>query len=129
MSYRVVNGKICPVEPIGNYNSKVNTDKTTQKQNFADILNDKIKNKDTFVLSAHAAERLKSRNISFSEKDMKTINEGINKAEEKGCKESVIFYKDNALVTSIKNRTVITVLDKNSSKGNVFTNVDSVVTL
>ncbi|AGK97768.1 TIGR02530 family flagellar biosynthesis protein [Clostridium pasteurianum] len=129
MSYRVVNGKICPVEPIENYNSKVNTNKTTQKQNFADILNEKIKNNDTFVFSSHAAERLKSRNISFNENDMKTINEGINKAQEKGCKESVIFYKDTALVTSIKNRTVITVMDKNSSKGNVFTNVDSVVTL
>lgn len=129
MSYRVINGKIYPVEPIGNYNSKVNIDKTTQKQNFASILNEKIKDSDSFVFSAHAADRLKSRNISFNEVDMKTINEGINKAEERGCKESVIFYKDTALVTSIRNRTVITVLDKNSIKGNVFTNVDSVVTL
>ena len=60
---------------------------------------------------------------------MKSINEGINKAEEKGSKESLILYKDTALVTSIKNRTIITAVDKESSKGNVFTNVDSVVIL
>jgi hypothetical protein len=34
-----------------------------------------------------------------------------------------------ALITSIKNRTVITAVDKNSAKDNVFTNVDSVVLL
>lgn len=131
MSYRVINGKICPVEPIGNYSTKINTSKTAQtgKQNFQDLLNKEIKKNDNFVFSAHALERLKTRNITFNESDIKTINEGINKAEKKGCRESVIFYKDTALITSIKNRTVITVLDKDSSKGNVFTNIDSVVTL
>ena len=72
---------------------------------------------------------LKQRNINFNEADMKNISEGINKAEEKGCRESLILYKDTALVTSIKNRTIITALDKDSSKGNVFTNLDSVIML
>ncbi len=58
---------------------------------------------------------------------MKKINEGINMADSKGAKQSLILYKDMALITSIKNRTVITALDKNESQGNIITNIDSVV--
>ena len=34
---------------------------------------------------------------------------------------------DSALVVSVKNRTVVTALDKTQMKGNVFTNIDSAV--
>lgn len=129
MSYRVVNGKICPVEALVTYNSNAKVQKSNNVKNFDSVLHEKLDSKNSFVVSGHAAERLESRNISLDEEDMKTINEGINKAEEKGCKNSVILYKNTALVTSITNRTVITVMDKDSSKDNVFTNVDSVVLL
>lgn len=129
MSYRVVNGKICPVEALITYNSAGGTQKSDNGHTFDRVLKQQINKKDTFVVSGHAAERLQSRNINLNEEDMKTINEGINKAEEKGCVNSVILYKNAALVTSIKNRTVITVMDKDNSKDNIFTNVDSVVLL
>ena len=97
--------------------------------NFKDILNKTISKNASFVISNHAAERLQNRNISLNPADMNKINDGINKAEEKGSKECLILYKDVVLVTSIKNRTIITAMDKESSKGNVFTNIDSVVML
>ena len=50
-------------------------------------------------------------------------------AKEKGAKNSLIVYKDIAFVTSIENRTVITAVEKERAKENVFTNVDSVVFL
>jgi flagellar operon protein len=34
---------------------------------------------------------------------------------------------DAALVVSVKNRTVVTALDRQSMQGNVFTNIDSAV--
>lgn len=129
MSYRIVNGKIHTVENINSFSQKNSTEKLKNTNNFNDILKKEINEKQGFNISAHAAERLRSRSISLNEQDMKTINEGINKAEEKGCRNSVILYRDLALVTSIKNRTVITAVDKNSAKDNVFTNVDSVVLL
>jgi len=58
---------------------------------------------------------------------MKKINEGINMAEGKGAKQALILYKDMALITSIKNRTVITAIDKSQSETNIITNIDSVV--
>jgi flagellar operon protein len=129
MSYRVVNGQIHSVEPIGNFHDKKISTTTKTNINFNGILNEKINKNESFTMSKHAAERLSSRNISFNQQDMKNINEGINKAEQKGAKNSLILYKDVALITSIKNRTVITAVDKNSAKDNVFTNVDSVVLL
>ncbi|MCR3757830.1 TIGR02530 family flagellar biosynthesis protein [Clostridium felsineum] len=132
MGYRVVNGKLFQTQDIADY--YINNTSAMRKLNnpsndFENILNNRIKNQNEFTISNHAAERLKSRNIDFSESDMKKINEGINKAHDKGAKDCLIFYKDVALVASIKNRTIVTAVDKSSSKGNVFTNIDSVVLL
>lgn len=50
-------------------------------------------------------------------------------AEDKNSKNTVMLYKDIALVASVKNKTLITAVDKNRAKDNIFTNVDSVVIL
>lgn len=125
MSYRVINGKLYSIEDFAKLPSE--RSKKVESNAFKDILSKEINKNDSFVISKHAAERLMDRNISLNESDMNKINEGINKAVEKGSNESLILYKDLVLVTSIKNRTIITAVDKDSSKGNVFTNIDSVV--
>jgi flagellar operon protein len=129
MGYRVINGKLHSIEDFKPYDKPRSNETRKVQTSFKDILDNKIDEKESFVISKHAAERLRQRNINFDAADMKNISEGINKAEEKGCKESLILYKETALVTSIKNRTIITALDKESSKGNVFTNLDSVIML
>ncbi|MFL0269645.1 TIGR02530 family flagellar biosynthesis protein [Candidatus Clostridium radicumherbarum] len=125
MSYRVVNGKLYSIEDFARLTCEKS--KKAESNAFKDILNKEINKNDSFVISKHAAERLMDRNISLNESDMNKINEGINKAVEKGSNESLILYKDLVFVASIKNRTIITAVDKDSSKGNVFTNIDSVV--
>lgn len=130
MGYRVINGKIYPVNNYSNFIPKNNNSKNvTSSTNFKDVLKKHVNDEESFVISNHAAQRLQSRNISLDTNDMKNINEGINKAVEKSCQECLILYKDIALVASVKNRTIITAVDKDSSKGNVFTNIDSVVIL
>lgn len=126
MGFRVINGKINYFEDFKGTNAS-SKNEGAKTPAFKDILSSEINKKNGFVISNHAAQRLKQRNISFNDADMKTINEGINKADEKGSKDCLILYKDTALVTSIKNRTIVTAVDKESSKGNVFTNLDSVV--
>lgn len=129
MGFRVINGKLYPVNQISDLTSKGNEKNSENKLSFQHALN-KIQEADKqFVISNHAAERLRNRNISFNEADMKKINEGINKASDKGANDCLILYKDVALITSIKNRTIITAMDSKSSKENVFTNIDSVVLL
>jgi flagellar operon protein len=128
MGYRVINGKLISVLPIASPKTKEKI-QVSESDNFAGILKKQVDKKQTFIISSHAAQRLNSRNINLDEADMIKINEGINKADAKGARESLILYKDLALVTSIKNRTVITAVDKNKEGDNVFTNIDSVVLL
>jgi flagellar operon protein len=75
--------------------------------------------------SAHAMQRLQSRNISLSTSDVEKMNAMADKAAAKGAKNSLFIMRDVALVVSIKNRTVITAVDSSSMKENVFTNIDS----
>ncbi len=127
MGYRVINGR---AHAVGNFNSienSVSTNVKTRTTNFNDILNN-LQNKDRgYVLSKHAAERLKE--INFNDEDMKNIAEGFSMAEDKGSKNSVMIYKDVALIASIENRTLITAIEKERAESNVFTNIDSVVIL
>lgn len=75
--------------------------------------------------SAHAMQRLQSRNIQLSNEDVARMNVMADKAAEKGAKQSLFMLSDVAMVVSIKNRTVITAVDGDSMRENVFTNIDS----
>ena len=88
---------------------------------FAAILDDRLK------LSGHAQARLNSRNIEFGPAEQARVIGGMEKAAAKGAKESLVLMDDVALVVSVKNRTVITSVDKANLRENVFTNIDSAV--
>jgi len=75
--------------------------------------------------SAHAQQRLESRNIRLTADDVAKMNAMADKAAAKGSKQSLFMMRDVAMVVSITNRTVITAVDQNSMKENVFTNIDS----
>jgi flagellar operon protein len=77
--------------------------------------------------SQHAQDRLKARNISFSSDQLQQLEGAVNSVAQKGGKESLVMMGDAALVVSVKNRTVVTAMDRNQMKGNVFTNIDSAV--
>jgi flagellar operon protein len=75
--------------------------------------------------SAHAMQRLQSRNIQLTSDDINRMNLMADKAAAKGSKQSLFMMGDVAMVVSIKNRVVITAVDQDSMKDNVFTNIDS----
>lgn len=77
--------------------------------------------------SQHAQDRLKARNISFSTDQLQQLEGAVNSVAQKGGKESLVMLGDAALVVSVKNRTVVTAMDRSQMKGNVFTNIDSAV--
>jgi flagellar operon protein len=95
---------------------------------FAKVLDQKLPGQPV-RLSQHAAERLKARGITLSDSDMKEIAGAVDSVAQKGGKDSLIMMGDAALVVSVKNRTVVTAMDRQSLKGNVFTNIDSAVLL
>ena len=100
----------------------------TQNSAFAKVLDGKLPSQEV-KFSQHAQERLKARNINFSANDIANLEGAVNSVAQKGGKESLVMMKDAALVVSIKNRTVVTAMDKSQLQGNVFTNIDSAVIL
>ncbi len=88
---------------------------------FADALDGALK------VSGHAQSRLASRGIELDGAAWDRVRGGVDKAAAKGARESLVLMDDVALVVSVKNRTVITAVDKGSLKDNVFTNIDSAV--
>lgn len=79
--------------------------------------------------SNHAVERMQSRGVHFSPETMTRLNEAVGRAAAKGSKDSLILTDDAALIVSVKNRTVVTVMDKAALKENVFTNIDSTIVI
>ena len=98
-----------------------------QKKGFENILQNKMEENFAVKFSKHADMRLKARNISFSSEQRGKIETAVKKAEEKGVKESLVLMDNVALVVNIKSKTVITAVDKNELKENVFTNIDGAV--
>ncbi|MGZ3770180.1 MAG: TIGR02530 family flagellar biosynthesis protein [Bdellovibrio sp.] len=84
---------------------------------------------DGVKFSNHAIERMRTRGISYSPDDISKLQDAISRAAAKGSKDSLVLMNDSALIVSVKNNTVVTVMDKNALKENVFTNIDSTVVL
>lgn len=79
--------------------------------------------------SNHAIERMQSRGITLKGEDLARLNEAVARAATKGSKDSLVLMNDSAFIVSVKNNTVVTVMDKNSLKENVFTNIDSTIVM
>ena len=91
---------------------------------FESILQKELKD---LKFSKHAQDRLASRNIQLSGDDLSTIGRAVAKAGEKGSQDSLVLLRDMAFIVSVRNRTVVTAMDAEQVKDNVFTNIDSAV--
>jgi flagellar operon protein len=96
-------------------------------QAFGQVLDEAINRGADLRFSAHAQRRLQSRDIELGNEDLSKIQKAVDKAEEKGSKESLVLLDNVALVVSVENRTVITALNVPDIRDNIVTNIDSVV--
>lgn len=84
------------------------------------------------TISGHAQTRLASRQINLTAADYLKLSDAMQKAASKGARSSLVLMDRSGssggqvgLVVSIPNRTVITAVDTQSLKENIFTNIDS----
>ena len=77
--------------------------------------------------SAHATQRLKDRKISMDPGLLAKVSEAVDLADSKGIEDSLVITPQAALIINVRNRTVVTAMDRNSVFGNVFTNIDGAV--
>jgi len=97
---------------------------------FAELLQSQLlQTQEGIKFSAHAQERLRLRAIDLSASDLAGLDDAVRRAAAKGSRESLVLSPKAAFVVSVRNRTVITVVDPAHMKENVFTNIDSAVIL
>ncbi|MGI6113387.1 MAG: TIGR02530 family flagellar biosynthesis protein [Mahellales bacterium] len=126
----IINGSLrigTTVYPGSGKNRVPSRDDTINSTSFHDILKDKTKSRSELKLSKHVSQRMMQRNISLSERDIQEIGRAVAKAEKKGVRDTLIIKDNMALIVSITNKTIITALDKESARENVFTNIDGAV--
>lgn len=107
-------------------NNSADNRRVKENRSFEQILNN-IQSKDEIKFSKHAIERMDIRDITLSKDEVNKLNNAIDKAEQKGVKEALILMGDTAFIASIKNRTIVTTVNKEQLKENVFTNIDGAV--
>jgi flagellar operon protein len=79
--------------------------------------------------SKHAIERLKMRNVQLNRNQLERIESGIEKAEKKGVKDTLLLMDDIAFIANTKSKTIITTVQRENLKDNIFTNIDGAVIL
>ncbi|OAI42763.1 hypothetical protein AYO38_02880 [bacterium SCGC AG-212-C10] len=78
-------------------------------------------------LSNHANKRIDSRDLNLDANAKQRLNSAIDSAAQKGSRSSVVLLDNLAMVVDVRQRTVVTAMEKQEGKQRVFTNVDSVV--
>lgn len=134
----IKNNRFSSIEQVaGQYlkqKTKENTSATGSDFSFDEVLRQKWQlngnvtdNTGNLKFTKHADERLRQRNIILSDEQMKRLNEGALKANEKGIKESLVIMDSLAFIINTKSNTVITAMEKNTDSDNVYTNIDGAV--
>ncbi|HEY6780206.1 MAG TPA: TIGR02530 family flagellar biosynthesis protein [Thermoleophilaceae bacterium] len=77
--------------------------------------------------SKHALQRVERRGIQLEGQTLERLQSGVDRAAAKGSRDSVVFLDGTAFVVSVKNRTVVTAVDTEHMREQVFTNIDSAV--
>jgi flagellar operon protein len=91
---------------------------------FADVLREKVTG---LTFSAHAQARVKSRNIELTPQLMDKLTNAVDSAQRKGSNNSLVLFSNAAFIVNIPNRTVVTAMDGENIRENIFTNIDSTV--
>lgn len=120
--------------PIQSIHQVVGTAKPAAKtpvsrpgEDFSSILNQKLNETREVKISKHAAMRIESRNIKLDASHVERLKNAVDKASSKGIRDTLVVMDDMAFVVNVNARTVITALNQNELKDNVFTNIDGAV--
>lgn len=94
---------------------------------FGSILKEQLNKNSKLQFSKHAQERANQRGIELTQTLLNNLNNAVSKARDKGAKDVVVIDSKYAFIVNVPNNTVITTMEGNEMKENVFTNIDSAV--
>ena len=92
---------------------------------FQEIL--QSKSNEQLKFSKHATVRLADRGIELTDAQLERLNDGAQKAGQKGIRDSLVIVADLAFIVNVPNKTVVTAMDSRETEENVFTNISGAV--
>lgn len=124
MSESVKIGHLFPVRstPLQPTNTAVS--RTPQSTEFRDMLDAKV-----LKFSHHAELRMQQRGIHLQPESLTKIMNAVEEAATKGAQDSLIVFRDIAMIVNVPSRTVVTAMDGGQMRSNVFTQIDSAIIL
>ncbi len=121
----IITGIMQPFAPV-----KKNVDqKVSSSFSFGETLEKVMSTSSKPIISKHAEQRLKERGIAINSDQWQSIGEKLAEAASKGVKDSLILLKDAALIASAKNNTVITVMNREEARSQIFTNINGTIVM
>ncbi|MBD2870734.1 TIGR02530 family flagellar biosynthesis protein [Paenibacillus arenilitoris] len=98
--------------------------RSSQSTEFRDMLDAKV-----LKFSHHAEVRMQQRGIHLQPESLTKIMNAVDEAESKGAQDSLIVFRDIAMIVNVPSRTVVTAMDGGQMRSNVFTQIDSAIIL
>ncbi|RSK27033.1 flagellar protein [Bacillus sp. HMF5848] len=96
------------------------------KQSFQDVFQKQLQC-DQLKVSKHAEQRLIERNIKIDMNKWNQINDRVAEARQKGIQDSLVVLDGAALIVNAKNNTVITAMNREEAKSQIFTNINGTI--
>ena len=66
-------------------------------------------------------------NEQLTDAQLERLNDGAQKAGQKGIRDSLVIVDDLAFIVNVPNKTVVTAMDSRETEENVFTNINGAV--
>jgi flagellar operon protein len=127
MSHPVHNPALVPPGisgPAGPADQQATARPTIDRARFAQLLDAR---RIGVQFSNHAVQRLERRGIAVEPGTLQRLDDAVGRAAGKGARDAVVFVDGTAFVVSVRNKTVITAVDREHMRDHVFTNIDSAV--
>jgi len=127
--YNLSNNIIRHTERLNQTTGEKNTAKseTESGNSFRDLLSQTIEKNVSF--SKHAHIRAAERKIDIGEGELDRLSDACDRASQKGIRDALIVMNDSAFIVNAGSKVIVTVVDRNELKGNIFTNIEGAVFL
>ncbi|WP_028611033.1 TIGR02530 family flagellar biosynthesis protein [Paenibacillus harenae] len=124
MNERMKIGHLFPLKSTPLLPNKAQESRLPKSTEFQDMLDAKV-----LKFSHHAEVRMQQRGIQLQPESLTKIINAVEEAASKGAQDSLIVYRDIAMIVNVPSRTVVTAMDGGQMRSNVFTQIDSAIIL
>nr|WP_078413270.1 TIGR02530 family flagellar biosynthesis protein [Priestia abyssalis] len=80
-------------------------------------------------ISKHAKQRMDERDIQIEQSQWRQLAQKVVEARRMGVNDSLVLMENVALIVSAKNNTVVTAMNREETKSQIFTNINGTIVI